>query len=116
MMIENRMTKANINQKQIMSLCDNTFLVKLYRTFKDENFLYLLTNFIEGVCFYDILKQIGPCNKSKSRLFMGSLVVGLSYLHNQNIVHRDLKPENLIIDETGYLNIADFGVAKTLTE
>ena len=34
--------------------------------------------------------------------------------HDQNIVHRDIKPQNLMIDESGVLKVADFGLARTV--
>ena len=39
---------------------------------------------------------------------------GMDYLHKRKIVHRDLKAANLLMDETGTVKIADFGVARVL--
>lgn len=40
----------------------------------------------------------------------------LAYMHRKNVLFRDLKPENVLLDETGYPNIIDFGFAKVTTE
>ncbi|XP_074558236.1 serine/threonine-protein kinase 52-like [Curcuma longa] len=40
------------------------------------------------------------------------LARGLSYLHSKKIVHRDVKTENMLLDRTGTVKIADFGVAR----
>ena len=36
----------------------------------------------------------------------------VQFLHEKGIVYRDLKPENLLLDEKGYIKVADFGFAK----
>ncbi|HBE71577.1 MAG TPA: hypothetical protein DDW52_25825 [Planctomycetaceae bacterium] len=37
----------------------------------------------------------------------------LAYAHDRNIVHRDVKPSNLVLDNSGVVWLADFGLAKT---
>ena len=43
---------------------------------------------------------------------MYQLVSGLNYCHSRRIIHRDLKPQNLLINDSGNLKIADFGLAR----
>jgi serine/threonine protein kinase len=42
------------------------------------------------------------------------VLLALEHMHNQRIAYRDLKPENLLVSESGYLKLIDFGFCKTI--
>ncbi len=44
------------------------------------------------------------------------LCAGLEYAHAERIIHRDLKPANIMIDGKGRLKLADFGIARTVSD
>ncbi|PSK76651.1 hypothetical protein CJJ07_003543 [Candidozyma auris] len=43
------------------------------------------------------------------------ILKGLMYTHSANIIHRDLKPGNILINRSGTIKIADFGLARGIT-
>ena len=45
---------------------------------------------------------------------MPKICEALQYAHEQGIVHRDIKPENILLDKSGRVKIADFGIAKMI--
>ncbi|XP_040565490.1 cyclin-dependent-like kinase 5 [Lepeophtheirus salmonis] len=60
--------------------------------------------------YFDSLN--GEIDAAIVKSFMHQLLKGLSYIHGQNVLHRDLKPQNLLINKTGELKLADFGLAR----
>ncbi|KIM59118.1 hypothetical protein SCLCIDRAFT_126775 [Scleroderma citrinum Foug A] len=51
-------------------------------------------------------------NPSQIKLYMKQLLEGTEYMHRNHILHRDMKAANLLIDNSGSLRIADFGLAR----
>src|SRR3954468_14253366 len=49
--------------------------------------------------------------------WISELCDALDYAHNHaRIVHRDLKPSNLMVNQRGELKVADFGIARSLSD
>ena len=53
-----------------------------------------------------------PLDMAQVKCYMKQLFNGLHHCHQANILHRDLKASNLLIDNTGTLKLADFGLAR----
>jgi cGMP-dependent protein kinase len=102
-------------EKGVLSQLDHILILKLVRTYKDDMFIYLLCEFVNGVDLFDALRRMNSVKDSDAKFFIASLLVVLAYIHERNIVYRDLKPENVMIDEFGYLKLVDFGTAKVLS-
>ncbi|VDL86865.1 unnamed protein product [Schistocephalus solidus] len=66
-------------------------------------------------CDHDLagLSQQVDFSDSIKKAIMRQLLTGLHYLHKNNVLHRDLKAANILIDKSGVLKIADFGLART---
>ncbi|XP_022862192.1 mitogen-activated protein kinase kinase kinase 5-like [Olea europaea var. sylvestris] len=48
------------------------------------------------------------------RNFTRHILSGLAYLHSKQTIHRDIKGANLLVNASGVVKLADFGLAKHL--
>eukprot|EP00493_Phyllostaurus_siculus_P022067 UN22398 len=103
-----------LNEKRVMQLLNNPFLVNLQATFKDKYRIYFLLDVCLGGELHSILRKRRTFDVSTSRFYAACVVEAFDYMHQQGVVYRDMKPENLVLDDKGYLKVADFGFAKKL--
>ncbi|KAB0798486.1 hypothetical protein PPYR_09479 [Photinus pyralis] len=104
------------NEKLIQISCDSIFIVRMYKTMRDNKYLYFLMEACLGGDLWSLLqRQKGRrFEETTARFYAASVLEALAYLHERSIVYRDLKPENLLLDPMGNLKLTDFGFAKKL--
>ncbi|KAG1949243.1 long-chain-fatty-acid--CoA ligase 1 isoform a [Pimephales promelas] len=103
-----------LSEKHILMDLQSPFIVRLYCTFKDPRFLYMLMEACEGGDLWILLRDRGSLEEDAVRFYAACVLEALSVLHGKGIVHRDLKPENVLLDQRGYAKLTGFGCAKKL--
>jgi len=103
------------SEKFLLDRIVHPFIMNMYRTYKDERNLYMLTEFVPGgEMLGEVRAQTGCLSNETAKFYAAQLVMALQYLHSDDIIYRGLVPDNLLVDKVGYLKLVDFGFAKKL--
>ena len=103
-----------VNERRAMMALQHPFLVRLFATFQDKNFIYLLLEVSLGGELFTVLRSRTLFDEATARFYAAGVVVAFQFMHERGFIYRDLKPENLLLDAKGYLKITDFGFAKAV--
>ncbi|NOQ15422.1 MAG: protein kinase, partial [Methyloprofundus sp.] len=79
---------------------------------RKRNFLYIVTEFIEGQTLTQWMIDNPKPDLETVREIVEQIAKGLRAFHRLEMLHQDLRPENIMIDSTGTVKIIDFGATK----
>jgi serine/threonine-protein kinase len=83
---------------------------------QDSHRHYIVMELIRGQSGAQILREEGVLDMRDALSIVAQACRGLEYAHRNGVVHRDVKPGNLLRNEEGVVKLADFGIAKAISE
>ncbi|KAJ6849330.1 serine/threonine-protein kinase tricorner-like [Iris pallida] len=101
-------------ERNLLAEVDSACIVKLYCSFQDEEFLYLIMEYLPGGDMMTLLMRKETLTEDEARFYVGQTVLAIESIHKHNYVHRDIKPDNLLLDRKGHMKLSDFGLSKPL--
>lgn len=91
-------------------------IVGIYDVGREGNIHFIVMELIEGQTLAKKIETEGPLEYHEVIRITKQIASGLSFAHKNNIIHRDIKPHNILMTADGTAKIADFGIAKAMTE
>ncbi|KAL6260367.1 hypothetical protein P5V15_007897 [Pogonomyrmex californicus] len=101
----------------LLSFANHENIIKLIGLHKADNNrdIYLVFEYME-TDLHNVIKR-GNILKDIHKVFiMYQLFKAVKYIHSGNVIHRDLKPSNVLLNAQCHCKIADFGLARSVTQ
>ena len=99
-------------ERNVLAEVKDQHVVTLYYSFQDNDFLYLLMEYLPGGDIMTMLMRKDILTEEETRFYIAETVLAIETIHSHNYIHRDIKPDNLLLDRHGHLKLSDFGLCK----
>ncbi|WP_424214025.1 serine/threonine-protein kinase [Streptomyces sp. BI20] len=106
--------RAEVEALNAVRLRDHPHIVTVHDVVVEDGVPWIVMQFVSGGTLQQRLKG-GALPVSEVATLAVSLLEALRAAHAQDIVHRDVKPANVMIDATGRVLLADFGISAPTT-
>ena len=104
-----------LREIEIVARLDHPHILPLYDSGEADGYLYYVMPFVEGESLRGRLDREKQLPIDDALSIAREVGDALGYAHSRHVVHRDIKPENILLSG-GHARVADFGIARALTQ
>ncbi|CAM4638584.1 unnamed protein product [Leuciscus chuanchicus] len=99
--------RSVVNMKEIVTDKQDALDFK-----KDKGAFYLVFEYMDHDLMGLLESGLVSFSHEHVQSFMRQLMEGLDYCHKKNFLHRDIKCSNILLNNSGQIKLADFGLAR----
>ena len=88
-------------------------IVSIYDWGQGENTYFIVMEYVDGRTLSSILRD-GPLDPARAAGIGADVAAALDFAHRRGVIHRDVKPGNVLINNSGQVKVADFGIARAI--
>jgi serine/threonine protein kinase len=98
-------------EAKLVAKLEHPNIVPIYAHGIDDGVPWMAMRLVAGGTLAALLKS-GPLEPARAVAILTSVAAALDYAHSRKVLHRDVKPQNVLLDESGHVYLADFGIAR----
>ncbi len=91
-------------------------IVAAYDAVDEGDLHYIVMELVEGITLKNYIARKGRLTNKETIGISLQAAEGIAAAHKKGIIHRDIKPQNLIISKDGKVKVADFGIARAVSQ
>lgn len=110
-MIKSKQLAHIKSERDILSMTSSPWVVELFYSFQDHNYLNLVMEYLPGGDLMGLLIKKDVFPEEMARFYVAEIVLALEAVHGSGYIHRDIKPDNILIGADGHLKLSDFGLS-----
>ncbi|MFD2630914.1 serine/threonine protein kinase [Oceanobacillus kapialis] len=118
--MSSKLSRKLVDETKLLSELDHPTLPQVADFFQNDDYFYLVLEYIEGESLADYLADETNKLELDRILDIGvQLCDVLYYLHTrtpQPIIYRDIKPGNILMKKSGQIKLIDFGISRKYQE
>ena len=103
--------KRFLNEARAIASLNHPNIVQVYDIGQEGEDYFYTMEFVDGDSLENTVQKRRPVSLDKAVNIVATIAKALAYTHERGIVHRDVKPSNIMIDKSGRVKLADFGLA-----
>ncbi|MGH7561546.1 MAG: protein kinase domain-containing protein [Gemmatimonadales bacterium] len=104
-----------LREIQIAAKLNHPHVLALHDSGDAGGLLYYVMPYVEGESLHQRLEREGALPIEEAVQIARDVASALSYAHSRGVLHRDIKPGNILLSD-GHAVVADFGLARAVTE
>ncbi|RMY07843.1 hypothetical protein D0868_05134 [Hortaea werneckii] len=93
------------------NVCGHQNVIRLLTWGEDTHWMYMAMELADGGDLFDKIEADEGVKEDVAHLYFVQLTNAIGWCHSKGVAHRDIKPENMLLDGSGNLKLADFGLA-----
>ena len=101
---------------QAVAMVSHPNIVSVYDVSTSQEADYIVMELIDGISLKQYMEKKGVLNWKETLHFAIQIGKALEHAHSRGIVHRDIKPHNVMVLKNGSVKVADFGIARVMSE
>ncbi len=77
-----------------------------------EDTYYIAMEYLPGRSLKQLIRREAPLEPTRAIDITVQILKAARFAHRRGVIHRDLKPHNVIVDDSDFAKVTDFGIAR----